>query len=130
MSDQHDGQAAGMARLLGWFSIALGAAQLAVPDGLSRVIGVQPTQSTRTLMRAMGLRELVAGFGILANRAPGWLWARVAGDTLDLALLANVLTSESEKARAGAATAAVAGVTSLDILAATRRRRSGGSVAA
>ena len=130
MSDRHDGRAAGMGRLLGWFSIALGAGQLAVPDWLSRLIGIQPTRATRTLMRAMGLRELVSGFGILTNRkASGWLWARVAGDALDMALLAKALTSQTDKARAGAATAAVAGVTSVDILAA-RRRRSGGPVAA
>ena len=130
MSDQHDGQSVRMAGLLGWFSIALGATQLAVPDELSRLIGIQPTQATQALMRAMGLRELVSGFGILTHRqASGWLWARVAGDALDMALLASALTSRSDKARAGLATAAVAGVTSLDILAA-RRRRSGGRAAA
>ena len=47
-------------------------------------------------MRAVGVRELVAGVGIFSDRRPAqWVWARVAGDTMDLALLGSALRSTS-----------------------------------
>jgi hypothetical protein len=72
-----------------------------------------------------------AGLGILARDEPsGFLWARVAGDVMDLGLLGTALTSDSERGRTGMALAAVAGVTALDVLAATQRRQPAGSLAA
>jgi uncharacterized membrane protein len=127
MSDPDHQQAGGLARGLGWFSIALGVAQVTVPDVVSRVVGVRTTGATRGLVRAIGGRELLAGLGLLSGRAPrAFLWARVAGDGMDLALLGNALTSgpDTDRGRTGAALASVAGVTALDIVAATRRRRS------
>lgn len=122
MSIRHDDQAAPLARALGWFSIVLGLAQLAVPDTVSRLVGVRPTGSNRLLMRSVGVRELVAGTGLLTVREPsGFLWARVAGDAMDLSLLGKALASDSERTRAGMATAAVAGVTVLDLVAGARR---------
>ena len=119
MSMQQTSQGA-LARGLGWFSIGLGVAQVAAPKAVSRLIGVRPTRASREVMRAIGMRELVAGAGLLAdNKAAPFLWARVAGDAMDLALLGNALASDSDKTRTGAATAAVAGVTALDVLAAT-----------
>ena len=119
MSVQQTNQGA-LARGLGWFSVGLGVAQVAAPRAVSRLIGVKPTGGSREVMRAIGVRELVAGAGLLAGQKPApYLWARVAGDAMDLALLGNALASDSEKTRAGAATAAVAGVTALDLLAAT-----------
>ena len=110
----------GLARGLGWFSVGLGVAQVAAPKAVSRLIGVRPTAASRELMRAVGVRELVAAAGLLAGKKPSpFLWARVAGDAMDLALLGNALASDSEKSRTGAAAAAVAGVTALDVLAAT-----------
>jgi uncharacterized membrane protein len=39
-------------------------------------------------MRAVGVRELVCGIGLLSEpRSPAWAWARTAGDVMDLALL-------------------------------------------
>ena len=109
-----------LARGLGWFSVGLGVAQVAAPKAVCRLIGVGPTGGTREVMRAIGVRELVAGAGLLASRRRSpFLWARVAGDAMDIALLAKALASDGEKARTGAATAAVAGVTALDLLAAT-----------
>ncbi|HYX44057.1 MAG TPA: hypothetical protein VE760_03370 [Acidimicrobiales bacterium] len=119
-----DGNGQRLPRALGWFSLFLGVFQLAGPDALSRLIGVRPTPANRTLLRAVGARELVAAFGLLGR--PGkpspFLWARAAGDAMDLALLGNALAAESDTSRAGAATAAVAGVAVLDVVAATRRR--------
>lgn len=118
-----------LTRGLGWFSIALGAGQIAAPNAMSRLIGVRPTTGTRGVMRAVGVREVTAGVVLLARR-PGFLWARVAGDAMDLALLGNVLNSRSDKTRAGAATAAVVGVTALDVAAARRTTQQGEAVEA
>jgi len=104
-----------LARGLGWFSIGLGMAEILAPRQLSRWIGVEEHP---TLMRMLGVRETLSGIGILAQERPeAALWSRVAGDGMDLALLGSALASGSaDKAKVLAATAAVAGVTALDIL--------------
>jgi hypothetical protein len=105
---------------LGWFSIALGVAELAAPDGLARFIGIPPTERTVATLRAYGAREMGNGLAILAqpDRA-AWLWSRVAGDALDLATLARVMDEPStDRRRAIFAATAVLGVTALDVLCA------------
>jgi uncharacterized membrane protein len=108
---------------LGWFSVGLGLAELLAPRQLGRFIGVGGNR--RNTLRAMGLRELAAGLGILARPRPtGWMWGRVAGDLVDLALLGLAFGSRrSNRARLPAALASVAGVTALDILVSTRLTR-------
>src|SRR3954465_2968882 len=112
-----------LGRGLGWFSVGLGLPQPVAPDRGSRLVGVEPTTGTKALMRVVGLRELGAAAGILGGKAPaGWLWGRVAGDAKDLALLGVALASkDSNRRRVLAATAAVAGVTVLDVVAGVRR---------
>lgn len=109
------GRAAQLAKALGWFSIGLGLAQVLAPRGVSRVIGAH--EHPRVL-RAVGAREIVNGIGILGQRRPsGWLWTRVAGDAMDLALLGVAARSaRSQRGRLNLATAAVAGVAVLDVL--------------
>ncbi len=69
-----------LSRGLGWFGLSLGAAQLAVPGFVNRLVGVEDTARNRALMRAVSVRELAAGTGIFRRPRPvGWLWARVAG---------------------------------------------------
>ncbi|MDQ4148742.1 MAG: SRPBCC family protein [Actinomycetota bacterium] len=105
---------------LGWFSNALGAVQVVSPGVVTRLAGVKDTRSSRAIMRWVGLREIATGAGILrSERSGSWLWVRVAGDAVDLALLASAMRSEdSKRGRLGAAAAAVAGVSALDLLAA------------
>ncbi len=112
----------GVARALGWFSVALGVAELAAPRHLSRMIGVG---GRPMLVRALGVRELASGVAILAQRRPtGGLWSRVGGDLMDLALLGTAFKSKGANARrAAAATAAVAGVTVMDVLCSQRVTR-------
>ena len=136
---------------VGWFGIGLGLFELAAPRTLARLIGLE-APSTRwrgarrmnaaqllpqsaqgdtvhsLIIRGLGLREILSGVGILARPRPvPWLWSRVVGDTLDLSLLGLALnSSRTDRARLAAATAAVAGVTALDIYASvefTRARR-------
>jgi uncharacterized membrane protein len=104
-----------LARGLGWFSIGLGLAEVTMPGALGKIIGVRDHSR---LMRSMGLREIAAGVGILAQRRPAdWMWTRVGGDMLDLALLGAAFGSNRfGKGRLSAATVAVAGITALDML--------------
>jgi uncharacterized membrane protein len=104
-----------LARELGWFSIALGTAQIAAPGAMCRVVGAEPDGSAPSVMRLMGVREVAVGTAILARPRPtAWLWSRVAGDVLDLALL-GVVAARHRRARTGLAIAQVAAVTVADV---------------
>lgn len=108
-----------LANVLGWFSLGLGLAQVAAPGDVARFIGVSDDADNRTIMRAVGMREIMSGVGILTQPRPaGWLWARVGGDVMDLALLSGALNSDNtqQRNRVMKATAAVVGVTLLDLL--------------
>ncbi len=109
-------------RALGWFSIGLGVAQIVAPGTMARLIGVPDDRSSRNTMLALGLRELTSGVGILAQPdSSAWLWSRVGGDIMDLALLGRAFEADgADRGRVAAATAAVAGVTLLDVLASRR----------
>jgi len=73
---------------LGWFSVGLGLAQLVAPRRVAQLIGIDDDESTCLTMRALGVRELVCGVGLLSETRPaGWAWARFAGDVMDMALL-------------------------------------------
>lgn len=72
---------------LGVFSIALGAVELLATRRIAQALG-QNDAATRTTLRAFGVREAVAGAGLLAAPAHSTnVWNRVAGDALDLAAL-------------------------------------------
>ncbi|MEO5784698.1 MAG: hypothetical protein ABIS17_04215 [Casimicrobiaceae bacterium] len=120
-----------LARALGWFSVALGLAEVVAPRRVGRAIGVE---SHPNLMRAVGLREIASGVGILSGQPPsGWLWSRVAGDAMNLALLGAAMGSREgkrDRTRLAAATAAVASVTALDVYCSQRQRGSASSTAA
>lgn len=108
---------------LGWFSIALGAAEIAAAGPIARALGLPPAAAW--LIRAFGVREIATGVGVLSSPAnPQWLAARVGGDALDLAALAVAMRPDNPKRRtAMAATAAVAGVTAIDAIASGRLAR-------
>jgi uncharacterized membrane protein len=114
---------------LGWLSLGLGAAAFGTPRLVSHMIGIDERS---TLLRLVGLREIASGVGILAGRHTGGVLSRVLGDMMDLSLLGTALRANtgSRRARVAAATAVVAGVTALDLLA-TRRvnEATGGSEA-
>jgi uncharacterized membrane protein len=104
-----------LARFVGWFSIGLGTAQVVAPRTLSKLVGASGEGIAPRVMRAMGLRELAQGVGILTRPRPTtWVWSRVAGDALDLALLA-VVGVKNRKARTLFAIANVAAVAAPDV---------------
>jgi hypothetical protein len=102
---------------LGWFSIALGAGELIAPQQVARFVGLPDNERVHGTLRAFGAREIGTGLAILrAPEQPGWLWARVGGDALDVSYLASHMNAEgAEPARIGAAIAAVLSVTALDV---------------
>src|ERR1043165_5144357 len=108
-----------LGQILGLFSIGLGLAEVLAPRALGRAIGVGDHPS---IMRMVGVREIVTGLGILSERPPGaWTWARVAGDAIDLALLGAATSSpDADPRRIAAATAGVLGVTALDVYSGKR----------
>lgn len=109
-----------LANVLGWFSIGLGLAELLAPRAVARTIGVDDRAGEHAaVLRALGLREIASGLGLLSQRASGaWAWSRVGGDVMDLALLAAAARSpNSDPRRLGAAATAVLGVAALDVYA-------------
>ncbi len=114
-----------LARALGWFSIGLGIAEVVAPQGVARLVGLEEDDGNHRLLRGIGMREIASGIGILSQRKPTpWVWSRVAGDALDLALLGSALRSDkAQRGRIVAATAAVLGVTALDVYVGTRLYR-------
>jgi L-ascorbate metabolism protein UlaG (beta-lactamase superfamily) len=115
-----------MARALGWFSVGLGLAEVAAPKQLGKLIGVEGREG---LLRALGLRELASGVGLLtaparADQLSKWMWSRVGGDAVDLGLLGSALASNPKRRGSlAAATGAVAAVTALDIVCARQLTR-------
>jgi hypothetical protein len=104
-----------LAQFLGWFSIGLGTAQVTAPGLLCRVVGADPEGASPWLMRLMGARELTQGTGILVRPRPTtWLWSRVAGDVLDLSLLA-LIAVKNRRARTAFAIANVLAVAVPDV---------------
>ena len=111
-----------LSRALGWFSVALGTAELLAPQQMARLIGVQARDGTTATLRAFGAREMANGIAILARPEDArWLWSRVGGDALDLATLTSAAADETaNRGRLAFATAAVMGVAALDVLCAQR----------
>ena len=89
----------------------MGLAEVLAPRAMARLTGVH----NQGLLQLYGLREIACGLDILATYRPvGGLWARVAGDALDLATLAGA----DDPGAARPAALAVLGVTALDIICA------------
>ncbi len=102
-----------LARGLGWFSIGLGVAQLAMPGKMARFLGVPGNEG---LIRACGAREVATGIGLLLSDDPKpWIYGRIGGDMLDLAGLGMSIEKGTEQVNAAIAAGAVAGITALDI---------------
>ena len=113
-----------LSRLLGWFSLGLGAAEISLPGLLSRGLGLP---GGPWLLAGFGAREIATGLAVLAVPAsPAGPVARVLGDALDLAVLAPALSRSNR--RQGAAEIAfvlVAGLTALDVFCAISLARRG-----
>jgi uncharacterized membrane protein len=113
------------ARNLGYFSLGLGLAELLAPSAVAKLIGVPDRPSAQSTLRLLGLREVTSGIGLLMQPdSSRWLWSRVVGDVVDLALLSESFTTKGAgRGRLAAAVGAVLGVTAVDALSAARLSR-------
>lgn len=120
-----------LTRALGWLSIGLGAPQVVAPRAFDWVVGVRPGVRNRVLTRAVGIREIATGTGILSRpNAVEFVWARVAGDVMDIGMLLSAMASRrAHRVRLATSLLAVFGVTTTDLFAAVRTGRSTGRVA-
>lgn len=102
---------------LGLFSLALGATEVMATKPLTEYFGLEKDYPT---VKAFGLREIAAGAGILlAHRKGPWVWARVAGDVLDLAALGmGMVPGNRKRGRVAVAIGVVAAITALDVVVA------------
>ena len=115
-------------RSLGWLSLALGLPSLLAPRAVACNLGMDDDAQQQATMRFVGGRELVSAAGLLSGKAPGFfLWSRVAGDAMDLALLRKALVCGPSDGRTRGAAGAVAALAVVDLLAALRHTRGGGA---
>jgi uncharacterized membrane protein len=114
-----------LTRGLGWVSTGLGLPPLLAPGWFEKAIGVDAAPRHRTAAVVVGVRELAAAAGLLRQASPAWLWARVAGDVMDLGLLGRVLKNRDRRGwrRTVTATAVVVGFLGVDVYAAVTRSR-------
>lgn len=107
-----------LAKNLGYFSIALGLAELLAPRAVCRVAGINGLES---LVQAYGVREIATGVAILTSHNPEpWIWGRVAGDVADLATVATGLGPENgRRENSMLALTALAAVTLVDVVCAS-----------
>jgi uncharacterized membrane protein len=110
-----------LAEGLGWFSVALGAAAIFAPKAIGAITGT----GRRGVAQSIGVRELATGIGILTQRNPApWLWSRVVGDVIDLAVLGTAMNRGGPgRGRATLSFAAVAGILAVDAVAAAHLTR-------
>jgi hypothetical protein len=110
------GSADRLARGLGWFSIGLGTLELLAPHRVTNALGMEGREG---LVRAYGVRELLAGVLTLSVEKRAGLLSRVAGDGLDMATLVTELRPGNPRAgNVLAALVMVGGITVLDYMCA------------
>jgi uncharacterized membrane protein len=104
-----------LARILGYFSIALGLVQLVAPRRLLALVGIPPSGTRVLLIRAVGARELAVGAPLSATGSASLVAARVVGDVVDLLLMVLALRArDTARGPLRAATAAVAAISAVD----------------
>lgn len=105
-----------LSRGLGWWSVGLGLTELAFAERFCQRLGFRGRME---LVRAHGVREILKGVGLLTRSNPRpWLWARLAGDAVDLCVLGVTLRrTEVPWAWRLAGTLTAVGLTLVDALA-------------
>lgn len=105
-----------MARGLGVLSLALGAMEMVGARPIARLLGIRGQEN---FIRACGAREIMQGVGILGSKDPTpWIWARVAGDVLDIGTLVieHHAADPSRRRNVTLALGTVLGITALDVM--------------
>lgn len=103
----------------GYFSLALGLAEVAMPGRLSRFLGLEGNRTARNTVFAFGLRELAAGAMAIKGPAVSTsMWNRAIGDAMDAGALGLALRSSTRKGAVAGALAFVGGAMLADVLTA------------
>lgn len=112
-----------VAKLLGWFSIGLGVAEVVSNHTIARNLGIG--EDKHEVVKSFGIREIANGVGLLTTHHPTrWMWTRVVGDMTDIAALTPSLQVENPRRRwATYALAGVLAITVVDILCARQLAR-------
>jgi hypothetical protein len=112
----------GLARALGWVSIGVGLAAVAVPGPLMKAIGLGDRPN---LGRLLGVRDLVLGTGLLQSQnTAAWCRARGIADALDVALIiGSAATGAFRRDRAPIGVATGAGFSTLSFWLARQLER-------
>ncbi|HVX31991.1 MAG TPA: hypothetical protein VHA80_02530 [Solirubrobacterales bacterium] len=125
-----DRSASRLKEILGWASLGLAAGLLGAPSRVARLIGFPDDARSSALLRAVGLREMLA-YVLIERTGPedaGPLWVRTGGDAIDLALIgASSRRGEADRGRLAVAAANVGAIAALDAYAAMRLGRSTGA---
>ena len=115
-----------VARGLGWFSLGLGALEIAAAPQLGRMFGIKNKAST---FRTLGTREIGHGVAILRSKTPSHraVFSRVIGDIIDAGAFANALRQRrAKRGRIASAIAFVAAAGVIDYLVACSLARRNG----
>jgi hypothetical protein len=106
--------------MIGQTAIGLGLWGALFPKSVKRNLGV--TASTPAVQALFGVRELVTGFTLAGDPTKaGMLWARVAGDVADIAILSSLdRPTNPKRGNAKIALGFVLAVTALDLITAVR----------
>lgn len=105
-----------MARGLGVMSLALGAMEVVGARALARMLGIRGQEN---FIRMCGAREIAQGVAILSAKDPTpWVWARVAGDMLDIGTLVmeHYAAEPAKRRNVTLALGSVLGITALDVM--------------
>lgn len=94
-----------LARGLGWLGLGVGLYQLLAPRSVTRALGVEGAEA---IVCACGARGVVTGLGALSVNPKQALWARSAGDIMDLAALLALLADRDHPKRESVKLALVA----------------------
>ncbi len=104
-----------LVRFMGLFGIGLGIAELVAGKRIARRVGLGDDRAL--LAQGYGVREILSGVLCMTVPAVG-IWARVAGDAVDVATLVPAFKADNEyRYGALAALAMVGGAVWLDLIA-------------
>lgn len=99
------------------FSVGLGLVEVFASRRIARTLGIEGQER---LIQGFGIREIAQGAALFHKPdSPARVWARVAGDLLDLAALGTAARSDNtRKSAVYGAVLFVAGATMVDALSA------------
>ena len=106
--------------MIGLTAVGLGMWGALFPGSVKRTLGVRSPEGV--VRSAFGLRELWSGYSLAGDPTrAGVLWARVAADVFDIAVLADLSgPTNPKRSNARLALGAVVGIAALDLITAVR----------